>query len=391
MMVKIMIISILIGVILITISFINVKSSTNRKKIYKKSFLKNILKNIRESSFIASLSDDTKGKNKGLREKIELINKCRLSELQYRDNVQLSKEYKDKKKHNLLKNLYIARIVVIGVVLVTAVFLKINFNSISVKEILDYQNINKTSQYRISKNDAQDILNYIGNDYKRYFNHNKEEQFFEVISNYINDQKLNLDSSDAQFIFNCYKQAADKHRLNPIDILILFILAFCCNYLVVLYVNLRYRICNLKMTKEFERIELIAILNMNRDAINIYEIINEVADYAVYLKPYLQKCLNSYTSNPKQALKQLSNDIEDENFTNFIAILENCLDKPKDTNFEILKLQRRLRYLNEKIDNDKDLRFKSICLTLVQYPLMFMFMVNMLVPFISGIDLKMTI
>lgn len=383
-----MISCIIIGILLIIVSYIKPSKKNVRKQAYKKPVVKKILEKFRNSSFIETLSDDDKRRNKTLKNKVELINKCKLSDLQYRQDINISSEYKKKLHDNMLKNVYLARIILIFIVLVGALILKFNFDSVILKEKFDCNNINKTTQYRISKKEAEVVVNYIGDTYKVYFRENKQQEFYNYLCKFIGDSKMEKDSSDIQLLFNIYKSAWDETRLTISDLVILIILALCSNYLVVLYVNLKYKICDLKMIKEFQRIELIAILNMNREELNIYEILKEINKYAVYLKPYLTRCLNSYTSNPKQSLRTLSKNVANDGFSNFIIILENCLDKPKDTNVEVLKLQRRLRYLGEKIDNDKDLKFKSICLTIAQYPLISVFMANMLLPFVSSINLS---
>ena len=134
--------------------------------------------------------------------------------------------------------------------------------------------------------------------------------------------------------------------------------------------------------------ELLALLHMNRDELNVYEIITELNKYSIYLKPYLTRCLNRYSSDPNIALDKLMKEVNNESFTSFILILKSCLDKSKNINSEVLQLQRKLRFLNDKLENDKSLEFKKLYLTMAQFPLIFICVINMLLPFLSKLNIN---
>ncbi|WP_368244278.1 hypothetical protein, partial [Clostridium tertium] len=91
---------------------------------------------------------------------------------------------------------------------------------------------------------------------------------------------------------------------------------------------------------------------------------------------------------PVIALDKLMKEVNDENFSSFILILKSCLDKSKNINSEVLKLQRKLRFLNEKLDNDKSLEFKELWLTIAQFPLILMFVLDLLMPFLSTMNIN---
>ena len=103
----------------------------------------------------------------------------------------------------------------------------------------------------------------------------------------------------------------------------------------------------------------------------------------------MTKCLNKYNSDPIVALNELADKVDDADFSNFIKVIKSCLNTPKDINTNILALQRKLRYISKKIDNADYVEKKILWLTMASFPLIMLFNVNLILPFIENMDFSM--
>ncbi|MDU2121849.1 MAG: hypothetical protein E7E64_04880 [Clostridium celatum] len=391
-MIKVSIILFFLGLIFLLSTLVTFKR--NIKANYSKTKIEKFINKFKSSKLITLMINENDSSNKKLIKKLQVIIQCsqaeEINKNRYRfSSKQASSEViKIKSSKEMLKSIYLMEIGLFIVVCISGFFIKSSLNNMVVRETLNSASIHNLSNYKINTSDASSILKYIGEDYKKFIVENNIDGLKEVIYDFVVENKLNLDQDDIYIICDTYIQAYDEGHFNLKEIIIIIIISTLSTLLVKLYVNIRYKIYNIKLISEFYSMELLALLHMNRDELNVYEILTELNKYSIYLKPYLTRCLNRYSSNPVIALDKLMKEVNDENFSSFILILKSCLDKSKNINSEVLKLQRKLRFLNEKLDNDKSLEFKELWLTIAQFPLILMFVLDLLMPFLSTMNIN---
>lgn len=394
-MIKISIISFILGVLIILSTSIKIKR--NKRESYTiskfKKYTNNIKLKLSKNKFFNFLINEEDSTNKKLLKKLQIINQCKQAE-KIESTKYLSKKMEEhnsrkliKTNNEILRNLYITKITIVLLILIIGLTVKINLNTMVVNETLNSQSIYINTRYRISKNHAQIILNYIGDDYKIYMKNKNKNGLVKDIYQYVKKNKLELEQNDINIIANIYEKAYFEGRLDLEQILSLLLISLLSTLIVNLYINVKFKICNIKLLSEFYSMELLALLHMNREELNVYEILTELNKYSIYLKPYLTRCLNRYSSDPIVALDKLIKEVNDENFSNFILILKSCLDNTRNVNSDVLKLQRKLRFLNDKIENDQSIQYKQLWLTIAQFPIILMFILNLLIPFLNQLNL----
>lgn len=386
---RLSLIFLIIGLILIISSFFNRKRKQKRSYVYSNTKFATILSKLKNSKFINIIINEKTPSNIKLLNKLNIINQCKQAEkLNYNNQTNKNQFNKIKSPKEQLVNIFIYQLTIFLLVTIVGFIMNKSLNKIVVNETLNSGNIHITTQYRVSTDDASSILNYIGEDYKIYIKTDNVDKLKERIYDYILENKLSIEQDTAYLICNVYLQAYQEGIFSSKEILTIILAGIVSTLLVKIYINLKFKICNVKLISEFYSMELLALLHMNRDELNVYEIITELNKYSIYLKPYFTRCLNRYSSDPNIALDKLMNEVNNESFTSFILILKSCLDKSKNINSEVLQLQRKLRFLNDKIENDKSLEFKKLYLTAAQFPLILSCVVNMLLPFLSKLSIN---
>lgn len=387
---KASIIFFVLGIVFIVSSFITIKKS--QKHLYTRGRTFSILNRFKNSKFLSFFISEGSPSTKKLLNKIQVIIQC--SHAESLNSGKFDKSYKADKIKNpkeVLRNLYILQISLFIIVTILAFIVKDSLNNMVIKETLNSSSIHELTQYKISTDDASSIINYIDNSYKHYIKDNNVAELQTVIYDYVIKNKLALDQDSVYMITDIYIKAYDEGHFNLKEIATILMLGIVSTLLVKLYINIKFKIYNVKLLSEFYSMELLALLHMNRDELNVYEILSELNKYSIYLRPYLTRCLNRYSTDPIKALDKLIKEVGNESFTSFILIFKSCLDKSKNINSEILQLQRKLRFLNDRLDNDKSIEFKQLYLTIAQFPLIIAFTLNILIPFLAKINLNISI
>lgn len=384
---KVIVISLILGLLLIIFSF--KKRKFDMHKLYTSSKKNKILNKALNFTLISALVKDSSNEN--IKKKLKLIYQCKkneaiYNEAIYKDGENDKAQYYDKDVNKILRNVYLIRIVTVFIVFGILLTIKLSFNDILKNQLLDTTQLYTQIKYSATKDDIDKVKNYIGNDYINYFEANDNEDLTNIIYSYAKSNKLNINYTTAKSLTENYYNVYLSTRFSVYNIILIISIAFMSNFFILLYIHILYRIYSIKQSKEFSQIELIAIIHMNREELNIYEILKEVNKYCVYLKPYMTRCLNKYNSDPAAALDNLTKEVEDKDFTNFIKVLKSCLNTPKDVNTNILALQRKLRYITEKIEQSSYLEKKVIWLTVSSFPLIMVSSLDLILPFISNLN-----
>lgn len=394
---KVVIICSIIGILLILSSFINFKSNRKKKTNYTVSGIKKIFVKLKNSKIISLVINEDSKSNKKLLQELRLISECKIASKKYKFSfVKKNSDNKndgvskyaidDYKELEQLKNVYISKIIIIILVLALGFVVKLGFKGLVVEQKIHPNTIHESSMYRISGEAAQSTSKYIGQSYKSYFKKGDFDGFRTKLTTYITNTDLDIDEQGIETIINAYQGAYEEGKLNLIDIASIVAASLLASFLIRLIVSIRFKICNFRLVTEFYEIELMALTHMNRIDINVREILTEINNYTVYLRPYLNRCLNRYANDPIMALDKLTKEVDNPKFTDFIFVLKSCLDNSKEVNLKVLQIQRELRLLSEKTDNDKSIEFKNLYRTIAQFPLIAVFCANLILPFLTTIS-----
>lgn len=232
----------------------------------------------------------------------------------------------------------------------------------------------------IYDNFYQRVLKEVPN-YKRYFAKANEGEIAEKITSIREELEIqDVNDEYAKKIFNTLFEAYQVSIITPGGLGIIFCLALLGSGVVDLYINIRKTIRNRKVEKEFEKIESVTILLMNKEQINVISLLQQMKQQSKTLRPYLQRCLNQYTADPIKALDDLVDEVNNLEFSKFITILKQCLYTDKSTNKQILEIQRRLRLAMQETLNKQRNRNKRLRLTMFQLPLLLILILMIMLP-----------
>lgn len=220
--------------------------------------------------------------------------------------------------------------------------------------------------------------------YKEYFKKNKIGDLASKIA--IAREELEIIDTDdvmARKVLSILLQAYTISKLSLSNILFAILIAMAATGLVDVHLNFQRSIRGRKIEKEFEKIEAVIILLMNKDNVNVVTLLQQMKQQSKILKPYFQECLNQYTSSPEKALDDLIEEVNNNEFSKFITILKQCLYSDKDTNNQILKIQRTLRLSLQETLNKQRNKNKRLRLTLLQFPLILLLILLIMLPFLD--------
>lgn len=278
-----------------------------------------------------------------------------------------------------------------------------NMNSLREKGILEKPSYSNNEQY-LTFNDNQtqeDSVNSIESsllkkvlenvpDYKNYIKNDKINNLAKKIA--IERKELGILDENDQIAKNVLTILVDAYTASTItlrDIITILLISIISTGIVDIIIYLKSSVRNSKIEKEFEKIEAVTLLLMNKESVNVISLIQQMKKQSNTLKPYFQQCLNQYPSNPNKALDELIDSVNNNEFTKFITILKQCLHSDKNTNNQILKIQRALRLALNKTSNKRKNRNKRVRLTLMQFPLLIMLILLIMLPFINIMSSKL--
>ncbi|MBS5926210.1 MAG: hypothetical protein ACLS2V_13015 [Clostridium paraputrificum] len=387
---SIIIVCSVLGVLIFASSFITFKpKKRNRYKESKKVKRDKKISNNKLSKFIVGLylNSNTKSSKKYIN-KLTLVGKSKTSEENREIFIsQNSDKIVSFNLEKIILKVFSAKITVFFLVLIIGIGGKILLSTYVETNLIHPETLYERTEYRLGRQVTESIASIVQPVYKEYFKNDDVVGLGLYIKEYSNENKFSVDDEDIRILLEAYSEAYAETFFNYRTFLTIFLIALISTLLVDLTITLKCNIYNAQLLKEFEKLEIVAMLHMGRNDVNILEIIKEMTKYSIYLKPYLERCLNMYTSNTFAALDNLITEIPDQGFKNFILILKSCLESPKEVNLNVLKIQRELRLELENTKKNKVLKQKELYLTIAQFPLMMLAALNLIIPGLTSINI----
>jgi hypothetical protein len=94
-----------------------------------------------------------------------------------------------------------------------------------------------------------------------------------------------------------------------------------------------------KMKKELPVIESFVIIMLETGTYTVYDILKTLLDTSDFFRPYIMSCLNEYYVDPKQAIQNMSDKVQDEEFQMVCNSLKQAVDMDKNYTAMFMKQQ----------------------------------------------------
>ena len=393
-MYKIPLILLSLGVVVILLSFIKITTTKKKNKYTANRSFMEILNNSKIIEFFTQIfynADSSSSKIVKLLKKLELIHESETAEKFYNESLlgkSSSFEFTKFDKQKALKKVFINKVIIMVLTLIISLSLYKVFTINIVNQDLNNKSIYEQSEYRISEKNAAFLTEYIGDSYKDYFEKNDIKGFYKYINSYSKKADLDLGDEAIKSLIRIYYKAYQDDKFSLNGILVCIALTIGSKFLINMNIELKYKKYRYKIVDEYYKLEMIAISNMGVEDFNVYDIINQMCKYSIYLRTALIVCLNKYPNDNIVALDELIDKIDNDDFGKFIGILKSCLNSRKDINVDILKLQRKLRLSIESTKKERELEYKAAKLTLAELSLELIWYLDLFIPILSMVDLS---
>lgn len=353
-----------LGVLLIILSFIKPKSRVRRHRVIPDSAT--IINKIEKSKIMALIANTSTKDNKKTLNKLKTLN----SKL-------------------TLQRILLIKFLIFSICIVVALYIRINFAGIIRNDMLNTKSIYNVTSFRVSEQTARALVDLIDKDYLAYVKNNDTEGFMLFLENINKDNRLYLLDEDLESIIELYNSMYSVTNIDLSQVIGIILFSLIATFGMDFYISASYNIRRAEMLKEFEKLEIIAILLMAREELNVLDLIKEMDNQSKYLKQYFTKCLRLYPASPIKAINVLIQEVDDKDFRNFMVVIRSCLDSAKKTNREMLKIQRELRIVLEQTNLNAKNRKKTTYLTMAQFPLIMVMSLNLILPGVSNMTFNM--
>lgn len=168
------------------------------------------------------------------------------------------------------------------------------------------------------------------------------------------------------------------------ELIICILLSVFANYVPYLYLIYQNRLVQMDMEDEIIQFQTIIVMLMNIERISVYEILENLEDYAIIFKRTISECRDNYTSGDIEALEHMK---EEENFSLFKHLVDNlimCDQIGCKKAFNEIWVERNINQEKRKFDNEKLLGNKLIKATIIAWvPFVIILFMYLLIPFSS--------
>lgn len=153
-------------------------------------------------------------------------------------------------------------------------------------------------------------------------------------------QTFNLNSSAGQSILektaeiNSFLQPQITSTPQPphfsfFAIAVMFFISLLFAFVPEMFINFKINARKEMMRKELPIIETFVVIMLETGAHTVYEILRTLCDTTNFFKPYLTVCLNEYYIDPKRAIQNMADKINDEEFQIVCNGLKQAVDVDK--------------------------------------------------------------
>jgi hypothetical protein len=136
------------------------------------------------------------------------------------------------------------------------------------------------------------------------------------------------------------------------------------------------------MEYELNKLEIIAILLLQRENINVFNILQRLKAASNVYRPYLNRCLASYPGDPHGAMTRLQEEVDYQPFTDFVNVLKQGIDSDRETTGKVLDMTRRLKNALQEAMQRQNIRKAHRNIQLVQYPMVAALLAALLLPWL---------
>jgi ABC-type multidrug transport system fused ATPase/permease subunit len=127
--------------------------------------------------------------------------------------------------------------------------------------------------------------------------------------------------------------------VSPFVIMWIFIGALLLYFVPEMFIKNRIKARKEKMKKELPVIESFVIIMLETGTYTVYDILKTLLDTSDFFRPYIMSCLNEYYVDPKQAIQNMSDKVQDEEFQMVCNSLKQAVDMDKNYTAMFMKQQ----------------------------------------------------
>lgn len=124
---------------------------------------------------------------------------------------------------------------------------------------------------------------------------------------------------------------------SPQAILLIVLLAMLLYVLPDMFLNNRIKARKKLMQEELPIIETFVVIMLESGNHTVYDILKALLNTTVFFKPYITMCLNEYYVDPKRAIQNMADNVNNEEFQMVCNSLKQAVDMSKEHTAEFMK------------------------------------------------------
>lgn len=158
--------------------------------------------------------------------------------------------------------------------------------------------------------------------------------------------------------------------INPGAIVLIFILSLFFYILPEMYLKSKVSARRLQMKKELPIVQTFIIIMLESGTHTVYDILKTLLDTTTFFRPYILVCLNEYHINPKRAIQNMADYIDDEEFQIVCNGLKQAVETDKQ--YAAIFMRQHLEQLQklQSLQRESDIKKKPLVYVfLLAFPL----------------------
>ena len=134
-----------------------------------------------------------------------------------------------------------------------------------------------------------------------------------------------------------FEQSAGASGISPVPIVWIFVFSLLVYFLPNLLLKLQIRNRKALMRKEMPVIQTFVVIMLESGTHTVYEILKTLTSTTTFFKPYLSMCLNEYYVDPKRAIQNMADRVQDEEFQVVCNSLKQAVEEDKQYTASFMK------------------------------------------------------